>query len=288
MLCCQRSMEKNESIITELAEPVVILSDVHLYSRSTWGREVEQLRGLWAQAKTVIFNGDTINWRLDREDDLREEATQHLTEICKQDGTEPIFLAGNSDVRISQQDVVSLNEGKIFISHGHLFFPGISPWAKHSSLMLQERNRALQNLDDDKDTLAGQCLAIREAVMIMQQHCLEKLRNKPFRRKLFNCIYLLRRIILAATILRAWREMIPFAMQFADSYAPEAKFLIMGHTHKPGIWQSDGRIIINTGSVGGVFGARVVRLENDTLKIHAVKKRNGRYVAGKTIAQFQV
>ena len=78
---------------------------------------------------------------------------------------------------------------------------------------------------------------------------------------------------LAATLVRKHR--------------PAAKFILVGHTHRPGIWQRpEGITVINTGSFSRPLGGLVVDLSPGLLVVRRVNVRGGEFHAGGVLAEF--
>ena len=80
-----------------LREPVVVLSDLHLNRSDSWKERLDQFRGLWAGAATVVFNGDTLDWFTATDADKSQEILDYLRHLCGEDGARAVLLAGNSD-----------------------------------------------------------------------------------------------------------------------------------------------------------------------------------------------
>ncbi len=79
-------------------------------------------------------------------------------------------------------------------------------------------------------------------------------------------------------ILKCWKRYPTIVAMWTKQFAPSATYIITGHTHHAGIWERDGKVIINTGCFGFPSHPRAVVLDNDTLTVHAIKKRNGSFV----------
>ena len=70
-------------------------------------------------------------------------------------------------------------------------------------------------------------------------------------------------------------------------HRPKAKFVISGHTHRPGIWKMPGGVtVINTGSFCPPLGGYVVDLIDHRLVVRHVEIRGGEFHLGERIADF--
>jgi predicted phosphodiesterase len=75
--------------------------------------------------------------------------------------------------------------------------------------------------------------------------------------------------------------------RIARTHRPQARFIVVGHTHRPGYWrQPDGLLVLNTGSFCLPLGARVVEVAADHLTLRAVAARGGEFHPGERLAEF--
>ena len=88
-------------------------------------------------------------------------------------------------------------------------------------------------------------------------------------------------------VLRAWRAHAPWIGEFARVHWPAARFIAIGHTHRPGVTRlADGRIVINTGSFTPPLGGCAIDLLPERLQVRRVELRGGEFIAADTIAEF--
>jgi hypothetical protein len=79
-------------------------------------------------------------------------------------------------------------------------------------------------------------------------------------------------------VLRAWRDERPRAAAFASVYRPQAKFMAIGHTHRPGVWRTPaGTVIINTGSFCLSLGGCVVDIAGDRVSVCRFVETGGEF-----------
>jgi predicted phosphodiesterase len=88
-------------------------------------------------------------------------------------------------------------------------------------------------------------------------------------------------------VLWAWRVAPERAAALAESHRPRARFVIIGHTHRPGIWRTrSGRVVINTGSFTRPLGPCLVELTPGRLRVRRIVARAGAFVPDHTMAEF--
>ena len=88
-------------------------------------------------------------------------------------------------------------------------------------------------------------------------------------------------------ILNAWRVLPSRAEALARRYRPKARFAVVGHTHRPGVWRMpSGFIVINTGSYCRPFGSLAVDLEPGRLTVRRIDSVRGEFRAGGVLHEF--
>ena len=91
-------------------------------------------------------------------------------------------------------------------------------------------------------------------------------------------------------VLQAWRQVPRRAAALASAcHRPKARFVLVGHTHKPGLWTTpDGLTIINTGSFCRPFATWAVDLSPGELRIRRIERKNREFRPGATVAHFSL
>ena len=88
-------------------------------------------------------------------------------------------------------------------------------------------------------------------------------------------------------IFRAWRLEPVHATALVRHHRPKAKYVVLGHTHRPAIRRvPGGPIVINTGSFSLPFGGYTVEIAPGMLRVRRVELRRGEFHAGRLIAEF--
>jgi hypothetical protein len=89
-------------------------------------------------------------------------------------------------------------------------------------------------------------------------------------------------------IIKAWCEVPGRAAHLARVFRPQARFIIVGHTHCPGAWVVPPYVIINTGSFVPYFGACAAIIESGRIEVRRIEVRRGQFVIGKLMRRFAV
>ena len=224
-------------------EPVRVLSDLHLGHKVSRIEEVSALRPLIAGAGTVVFNGDT--WQeLARPFYTRSAAMlDELKLLCREEGAEAVFLAGNHDPGWPDPGWVELAGGRIVITHGDaLLFAG-SPWKRET---LVNGKRVMELWDQHPHADRDMEERLRLARIIARELCsVEYPTGRHFVQRAWDALLPPRR---AVKMIEAWITQASAGAKFCETYFPKAEMLVIGHFHREGSWLRNGRRIINTGS----------------------------------------
>ncbi|HIN84426.1 MAG TPA: hypothetical protein EYM90_05965 [Phycisphaerales bacterium] len=248
----------------------LILSDIHFCKRGSTVHSIEQLRPLWQGFDEVVFNGDTTELHCEKYTGLAKQANNRLKELTKEDGVQLTMICGNHDPTVSKIEHKWYWDDKILVFHGHAPIFGGAPWSwryKHFAKSYEEQ------LQQSGNGFNEQLSAIR--VASIQAASGEFSHHKP------SHLHMLLLIAPAIfKILKCWKRYPTLVAMWTKQFAPSATYIITGHTHHAGIWERDGKVIINTGCFGFPSHPRAVVLDDDTLTVHTIKKRNGSYVLG--------
>lgn len=139
--------------------------------------------------------------------------------------------------------------------------------------------------DGESSKFEGKMRAIRSvAASIHQRHQSERDPLKYAVRLAGDTVWPPHR---AFAIMKAWRETPGRAAAFAGKHRPKAKFIVIGHTHRPGVWRTpSGVVVVNTGSFCKPFGAMTAEVSGDAFRVHRVVSRKGDFHRGDPVAEF--
>jgi predicted phosphodiesterase len=268
-------------------EPILILSDLHLGHRASRIKHPEQLVPILHGPGSVIFNGDTSEMRTSEDRQVGRKLAADLARICHQVGRKAFFVNGNHDPTVSATNHLDLADDAILVTHGDILFLDVAPWSHDAGHYRKKHLQILEGLSPDgyvdfeKRLLASKRTSIE---LQMLESPLTRGRLSGFRLLLHNCWPPWRPLM----IIKAWCEVPELAADLARVFRPEARFVIVGHTHCPGTWQVESRVIINTGSFVPYFGACVAILESGRLEVRQINLRQGQFVIGKMLRNFAI
>lgn len=224
--------------------PVLILSDLHLGRPRLAAISAEALRPLWNGCSKVIINGDLAEVHSPAHWSVAARQTLRLHDLCETDGVELVMLSGNHDPYISDIRHLELADDAVFVTHGDVLHPAIAPWSPRAGIMREAHERAIAAIPEaERDHLntrlkVSQYASHQEWAQMAReasQSTLPQMILRPWR---------------LAAVLWYWHIFPRLAADFLKQHAPGARVGIFGHTHRPGIWNLDDRVIINTGAFG--------------------------------------
>ncbi len=256
----------------EPVEPVVILSDLHLGHASSLVGEIDSLAGVWQGAGTVIFNGDTIDLDVDETKRETRKRISRLLQLVRRSGATPILLAGNHDPSLVSTRALELCGGQVLVTHGDCLHPAIAPWSGEARLSRRLFRDCLARFDAEavQDEAHGD--ALERVLRAAQLAAIGVARAPHARRAADAClspVQLPSRFALrphkTARVLHYWQRFPRLAARFLAEYRPSARYLVVGHSHRPGTWRVGGRVIINTGAFQPLGRPGVVRLSQGML-----------------------
>lgn len=262
-------------------ERIIILSDLHL-GRPDGVHSVEELDGLISPGATLVLNGDTAELHDPEYQSRAEDEYARLQEIAATRGALLRILAGNHDPFLSSERLLELAHGLVIVTHGDAFHPAVAPWSESAPVMRAawERTMAAQ-AESRRGTLGAMFEAAREAAIaewLASGHGVRHSTLKTF------ALHPLR----AAAVAWYWARFPSLAAAFATRFTPEAAVIVVGHSHRAGVWKRAGRTVFNTGAFTWPGRPHAVVLEEvgDSARASLVPivgrfgKRACRYVLG--------
>lgn len=272
-----------------MSAPLIrILSDIHYGDRGSRVDRLEQLRPLLAGVTHLVLNGDTLDTRPGPHPAHTRECADTVRDFFARETPHTTFLTGNHDADFSPVHHLDLADGRAFAIHGDIFFDDIVPWSRDAALIRRRIAAELQGIPSLLHHNLDQRMAVfrRVAASIPQRHQSEKHHLKYHLSVLADTVWPPLRIF---RILRAWRDTSRNAAAFVGHHRPDARFVIAGHTHRPGIWPVGRNLtVINTGSFALALGALAVDLTPARLTVRKVEARGGEFHPGATLAAFEL
>jgi predicted phosphodiesterase len=264
------------------AEFTRILSDIHFGDRASRVHRLAQLRPLL----DGVLNGDTLDTRPGPLPAHTAECRAAVADFFPREVAAATFLSGNHDADFTPQHHLDLAAGSVFTIHGDIFFDDIVPWGADAALIRQRIAEGVRNLPTELRHDLDQRLAVfrRVAASIPQRHQSERHGLKYVLRYMADTMWPPWRIV---RVLRAWQVTPARAAELARRHRPAAKFVVAGHTHRPGVWPTPGGItLINTGSFCPPLGACCVDLDADKVSVRRIESRHGEFRPGGVMAEF--
>jgi len=267
--------------------PALILSDLHLGHPASSVTDPSHLCRSFDGVSTVIFNGDTVElcWLRNRE--KAQEQLDRLAEVCLRAGVRPVFLNGNHDPVVSSASHLDLCDGAVLVTHGDILFHEVAPWSREAKVVGPEHSRALQRLSEEaRSDFEERLVACKQASLALEMH-----EPRSASRRWARAAMVFRegwppwRIL---RIVKCWMQAPGRAARLAEEFRPQARFVIIGHTHRAGIWKRRSRIVIDTGSFLPLSGTRAVRIDSGRLEVRQIVRVQREWTLGRTLAMLDL
>jgi predicted phosphodiesterase len=269
----------------QLEEPIRILSDLHFGHPASIIENPEQLIPLFREAKTIVFNGDTVELRYLRGRRIGMRNYDLMRAACETAGVHPIFINGNHDPILSETSHLDLANGAVLVTHGDLLFHDISPWSHEAGVIGEAHTRELEELGEDAFLdFEKRLKASKRAALSIELH-----RTRMRRDKLSALRTLLRECWppwRPFQVIHSWAITPGRAEALARVFRPRARFILIGHTHFSGCWRRGPRMVINTGSFLPFGGRMAIDVQGETLTVRPILLERGVFKAGAPMMQF--
>lgn len=258
-----------------------ILSDLHLFDGASRIRGLRQLDPLTDGVDGFLINGDSCDTQVGTTPEqvaaIRAYFASRVPSVS--------FVTGNHDPDISNQHEQLLADGRVWATHGDVFFPDSTPWSRLLP-ELRRRIRAARAADPAArfDHLATRLRIFRQVHRGLPREW-DLQRRDPVTR-LRRLVGDLGSPLRLREIFRAWRQAPELAAQAARSQRQTAQVIVFGHVHRPSIAHREGRVLINTGAFTGPFGAFCVELAEDAVRVRPVEWRRHAFHPGRPLVEI--
>lgn len=270
-----------------MPDPITrVFSDIHYGDRMSQLRSFDQLRPLCQGVEHVVLNGDTIDTRPGGSPPLTRQWRADASAFLQDAGVPFTLLTGNHDPDLSEQHSLELAGGRVFLFHGDVLFKDIVPWGCDSAMIGRRIREELQSLPPAARDRFEDRLAVyrRVAAGVRQRHQSEK---NPWRYAFRLASDTIWPPFSAFRILQAWLVLPRRAAALARRHRPKARYVLTGHTHRPGVWRVRGGItVINTGSFCAPFGGYLVDLAAAEITVRRISARAGQFHPGRILARL--
>ena len=245
------------------------------------------------------MNGDVAEIADERLRGAAAREVVQLLEMAEEDGVRVTLISGNHDPLITDQRYLRLAAREVFMTHGDILHPAISPWTDHGKRMARLHADAVMSLDPTKAReMDAQLAACKHASTVQWDEFV----TRPHRATALGRLCpagVRRKTALARKLVKAawyWQTIPKRAMGFARRFAPESRFFVFGHIHRAGIWTDRGaapggadRFIINTGAYQNPRNPRAVVIEGRRLAVWpVVYDAAGHGFGPRTLAEYRL
>jgi predicted phosphodiesterase len=266
--------------------PVRIISDIHYAERACRARSIAELDPLTKGVSRLVLNGDTLDTRRGPDNARTARIRAEVEGYFAGCGCPVTFLTGNHDPDISRDHVLELGSGRVLVTHGDVLYDSIVPWSNEAGLMRQRVLQALAALPGDTGAqLEHRIGAFRvAAASIDQRHQSEPDALRYVIRLAGDTVWPPTRVL---KILKAWREAPARADSLARRHRPRARVVLIGHTHKPGVWRMpSGVVVVNTGSFCRPAKPIAADVTPGSVIVRRIDERGGGFHAGSIITEI--
>ncbi len=263
-----------------------IFSDVHYGDRGSRVRDPAQLNPLVGDCGGLVLNGDLLDTRPGPEPARTAAQRAAVLEYFSRRGPPTTFVTGNHDPDLSAVHLLELAAGRVQVTHGDILFDDIVPWGRDAAAIQRIlRSEFAAIPPDSAPELERRLAALRRvAAAIPQRHQSERNLARYLLGLASDTLWPPHRF---RSVIRAWRELPRRAAALAREHRPQARFVVVGHTHRPGVWPTrSGVVVINTGSFGPLLGGMIVELSATALRVRRLERRRGEFHAGEKVAEY--
>lgn len=265
-----------------MRDRIVILSDLHL-GKHPHRVTARMLRGVWRPGEHLVVNGDVAELHDPRYASAASEEVLALQGLCEAEGVSLTLIAGNHDPSIAPRRHLFLGGGEVLVTHGDAVHPDIAPWCHTAPIYRAAYAGAIDSLPHERrEQLESRLWAATRAAELKWQRIAERVHHMDAWR-------LLLRPWAVGVILHYWHVFPRHAADFARRFAAQARFVIVGHSHRQGVWHVDGRTVINTGSYSFPGRPRAVIVEGRSLGVvDVIRGRDGWRLDDRPVARFEL
>ncbi|MEM8739094.1 MAG: metallophosphoesterase [Planctomycetota bacterium] len=283
---------------------IVVLSDTHLSRPGRGAGSADAVRTLWAGATECVINGDVAEIADEKLRGAAARQVVRLLELAERDGVKLTFISGNHDPLLTDRRYLRLAGGEVFVTHGDILHPAISPWTDHAKELQRLHADAVLSLDPGKARDMDHRLAACQHASVVQWDRFVTRPHSAAGRGLRRRARAARRKLAAAEkagkAVYYWATIPRRAMGFARRFAPGSRFFVFGHIHRAGVWVdrsaeavaqvgAGGRVVINTGAYQTPRNPRAVVLEGDRLGVWKVEfDLRGHRLADRPVAEYRL
>lgn len=235
-----------------------IISDLHLGHSASRIQEVEKLAPLFEGCDQLIFAGDVWQER-NTGCSGSDQMFEKLGELV---GLRGVYLRGNHDPG-TPQGLAWVKGESVLVTHGDAVYRDATPWSREMP-KFREQVKQIVARYDGADAQACSDRACEIAWALVPQ---------PFL-KLPTPLNFFASAFWPPTrpfeMLRVWSGMGDECHRFLERVSPQTQVMVCGHFHRAGVWEKNGRLVINTGSYMRGSKPWCVDLDGDWVTVQEV------------------
>ena len=236
----------------------LVISDTHM-PRGRLTSE-KPLLGLLAECDRLVVNGDLAELHQPGLIERSKHLVDALREQAAASNTTLELLAGNHDPEISRWRGLGFADNRLIITHGDAFHMMIAPWARHALTIKRAWTETRNAHQAEAELVEHRFDAVRAAALAEWDAESEE--------ATFTTLgSVARRPDAILKILRYWQKAPEHARLFAQTFFPEAEYLVVGHTHRAGISKRKKPVVINTGAFSFPGRPHAVLLEGNRIQV---------------------
>ncbi|MEE3002343.1 MAG: metallophosphoesterase [Planctomycetota bacterium] len=243
---------------------ILVLSDLHfgLPARRTPGTSM--LRPLWQDVDHLLINGDTAELHTPSMAATAARELELLLSTCEQDGVGLSCTAGNHDPFLSPMHSCALADGRVLVVHGHRIHR-TQPRPLVPGQVLEHGDTGSLDGRHRMDTAA-----LEDGLARSRRYTPPEEELQAPQTFLESIPWVIRKPLIVPKILRYWKKFPGHADTYASHVLPGARVVLVGHSHRQGIWRFPDRLVINTGSwtwPGRPWG---ILVEGTMVRVHEI------------------
>ena len=267
------------------AEVTRILSDLHYGDPASRVRSLDDLTPLFAGADRVVFNGDSVETRRSPVAEQTRVIRDEFLDFVRRTAPGGTMITGNHDPDLSSIHHLELLGGLVFLTHGEVLFEDLVPWSHELPRIRELYRQELAALSDEARGRPGDRLAASKRACLRLE-----LPHDPHPRHSWGRLQRAARTFWPPravwAMVKAWHELPDRAEAFTRQFRPGARFALVGHTHRPGVWIRPDLVIINTGSFRPPFGCYAVDISAPQIVVRRVRSSARGFTLGRVVAAF--
>lgn len=220
-----------------------ILSDLHLGHSASRVNDPAMLDAVLKEVDQLVLAGDVWQQRGTRK--VRERARRLFAELRERVAARGIsleVLRGNHDPD-SGRGVAWLADRAVLVTHGDAVYDAATPWSRELGRYRAEVAAIIADYAKRRGSAEACSERAREIAHTLRVLPLPNL--PPPLNFLATALWPPGRPF---EMVRVWSDMGQAGLNFLDQSGGGAAVLVCGHFHRAGIWERDGRLMINTGS----------------------------------------